>query len=60
MPIIKLSITLLFLFFTSLTSAFTEHCPPTKPDCDVIHDSLVQLNEKQTEVDLKTIKQSSF
>lgn len=56
MPIIKLSITLLFLFFTSLTSAFTEHCPPTKPDCDIIHDSLVQLNEKQTEVDLKTIK----
>ncbi len=56
MPIMKLSITLLFLFFTSLTSAFTEQCPPTKPDCDVIYDSLIQLNEKQTTFDLKTIK----
>lgn len=57
MPIINLSITLLFLFFTSLTSAFTEHCPPTKLDCDIIYySSLEQLNEKQTKVDLKTIK----
>lgn len=56
MPIIKLSITLLFLFFTSLSSAFTEFCPPTKPDCDVIHEPLIQSSEKQAAVDLKAIK----
>lgn len=56
MPTIKLSITLLFLFFSSFTSAFTKQCPPTKPDCDVIYDSLIQPNEKQTAFDLKTIK----
>lgn len=56
MPIIKLSITLLFLFFTSLTSASKETCPPTKPDCDVIYEPLIQLSEKQTVIDLKAIK----
>lgn len=56
MPIIKLSITLLFLFFTSLSSAFTGSCPPTKPDCDVIHESLMLSSEKQTVIDLKAIK----
>lgn len=56
MSIIKLSVTLLFLFFTSITSALTEHCPPTKPDCDVTHDPFAQQSEKQTGFDLKTIK----
>lgn len=56
MAIIKLSITPLFLFFTSLTNAFTEQCPPTKPDCSVIDGTLIQSNEKQTNFDLKTIK----
>ncbi|MCX2587076.1 MULTISPECIES: hypothetical protein [Proteus] len=56
MSIIKLSFTLSFLFFTSLTSTFAEHCPPTKPDCDVTHDPLARQSEKQTVFDLKTIK----
>ncbi|MBG6038031.1 hypothetical protein I5F12_08095 [Proteus cibarius] len=56
MSIIKLSITLLFFFFTSLTSAFTEHSPPTKPDCDVTHETLIPTSEKQAVIDLRTIK----
>lgn len=56
MPTMKLLITLPFILSTSIASAFTEDCPPIKPDCDAIYKSFTLTNEKQTEFVFKIIK----
>ncbi|KGA60298.1 MULTISPECIES: hypothetical protein [Proteus] len=55
MPPIKYPIALLFLFLTSIASAFTENCPPIKPDCDAFQEPITRVSEKQAHIALKTI-----